>query len=97
MELIRWGQAKALVGRKDNHRFGYISIDDDTNRLQLQNWVYNPKTLVWEKLQQPLIAGAAPVVDLRVLEVQEQILTTLQKIERHLSMASDTELNDQDV
>ena len=37
------------------------------------------------------------VTDPVVLGILEQILTTLKKIEYHLSIASDVELNDQDV
>jgi len=43
------------------------------------------------------ISGAGPVVDIRALELFEQMLTTLKKIEYHLYLASDTELKDQDV
>jgi len=43
------------------------------------------------------IAGASPIIDLRALDLFEQILTTLKKIERHQSFATDTELKDQDV
>ena len=40
----------------------------------------------------------APDEDIAItVSVLEQILTTLKKIEYHLSIASDTELNDQDV
>ena len=35
--------------------------------------------------------------DVRALGLLEQILTSLRKIEYHLSIATDTELNDQDV
>jgi len=43
------------------------------------------------------IFGAMPVVDIRALDILEQVLTTLKKIEYHLAIASDTNLNDQDV
>ena len=43
------------------------------------------------------ISSAGPVVDIRALELFEQMLTTLKKIEYHLYLASDTELKDQDV
>jgi len=36
-------------------------------------------------------------VEIRALELFEQMLTTLKKIEYHLYLASDTELKDQDV
>ena len=39
-----------------------------------------------------LISGHAPVVDLRSIDIFEQILTTLNKIEYHLSIATDTTL-----
>lgn len=37
------------------------------------------------------------VVDIRALDLFEQMLIALKKIEYHLSIASDTELKDQDV
>ena len=37
------------------------------------------------------------VVDIRALALFEQMLITLKKIEYHLSIASDTNLNDEDV
>ena len=43
------------------------------------------------------ISGAGPVVDIRALDLFEQMLITLKKIEYHLYLASDTELKDQDV
>ena len=43
------------------------------------------------------ISSAGPVVDIRALELFEQMLTTLKKIEYHLYLASDAELKDQDV
>ena len=43
------------------------------------------------------IAGHAPIVDLRALDVLEQMLITLKKIEWHLSEGSNTELKDKDV
>jgi hypothetical protein len=44
-----------------------------------------------------LISGHAPVVDLRAIDIFEQMLTALKKIEYHLMLATDTELKDQDV
>ncbi len=44
-----------------------------------------------------VIADATAVVDLRALDILEQILTTLKKIEYHLFLATDTELKDKDV
>lgn len=43
------------------------------------------------------ISGENPSVDLRSIDLQEQILETLKKIEYHLYLATDTELKDQDV
>lgn len=43
------------------------------------------------------IANDMPMVDLRALSLFEQMLIALKKIEYHLSLASDTELKDQDV
>ncbi len=37
------------------------------------------------------------VYDNNLLEVLQQILTTMKKIEFHLSIATDTELKDQDI
>ena len=44
-----------------------------------------------------VISDANAVVDLRALDILEQILTTLKKIEYHLYLGTDTELKDQDV
>ena len=44
-----------------------------------------------------VISDATAVVDLRALDILEQILITLKKIEYHLYLASDAELKDQDV
>ena len=43
------------------------------------------------------ISNASSVVDIRAIELFEQMLITLKKIEYHLYLASDTELKDQDV
>ena len=43
------------------------------------------------------ISDASPMVDIRALELFEQMNITLKKIEYHLYLASDTELKDQDV
>ena len=43
------------------------------------------------------ISGANPVVDLRALDVLEQILITLNKIEYHLYTGSDADLTNQEV
>jgi hypothetical protein len=60
---------------------------------------YDLATDKWYSFQEyaALISGHAPTVDLRALDISEQILTTLKKIEYHLSIATDTNLNDQDV
>lgn len=42
-------------------------------------------------------ATVVPTVNVPLLDVVEQVLTTLRKIEYHLSIASDTQLNDEDV
>ena len=54
---------------------------------------------VWHESSQYIeaISSAAPIVDIRALDIFEQILITLKKIEYHLSIASDTNLNDYDV
>ncbi len=44
-----------------------------------------------------VIADSNAVVDLRALDILQQMLITLKKIEYHLFLASDTELKDQDV
>jgi len=43
------------------------------------------------------IDNPLPVKDLMMFSLLEEILTTLKKIETHLSYATDTELKDQDV
>ena len=45
----------------------------------------------------PSIGNNLPTVDIRSLDLLEQILTTLKKIEYHLYLGTDTELKDQDV
>ena len=42
-----------------------------------------------------LIAGHAPVVDLRGLELLEQMAVSLKKIEYHLMLASDADLKEE--
>ena len=49
----------------------------------------------WQEIE--AISNASPIVDIRALGLLEQMLITLKKIEYHLSIASDTNLNDQDV
>ena len=53
----------------------------------------------WHEFSQYIeaISSAAPIVDIRALDLFEQILITLKKIEYHLYLASDTELKDHDV
>ena len=60
---------------------------------------YDLRTDVWYETDHYIksVSGAAPIVDIRSLDLLEQILTTLKKIEYHLFLASDTELKDQDV
>ena len=41
------------------------------------------------------IAGAAPIVDIRALEVLEQMAVSLKKIEYHLMLASDADLKEE--
>ena len=57
-------------------------------------YFFDLKTDGWYSFEQyaALISGHAPVVDLRALDIFEQILTTLNKIEYHLSIATDTTL-----
>ena len=45
----------------------------------------------------PSVGNKLPIVDIRSLDLLEQILTTLKKIEYHLFLGTDTELKDQDV
>ena len=60
---------------------------------------FNKSTDGWYALDEYIksVSGAGPVVDIRALDIFEQVLTTLKKIEYHLAIASDTNLNDQDV
>ena len=44
-----------------------------------------------------IIDDGLDVKDITAIQLLQGILTTLKKIEFHLSIASDTELNDQDV
>jgi hypothetical protein len=59
-----------------------------------KTYFYNVSDDIWylstEETQ--TVSGARPIVDLRSLEVSEQILIVLKKIEYHLSIASDTDL-----
>ena len=60
---------------------------------------YDLRTDTWYETggyEEP-ISNAIPMVDIRSLELLEQMLITLKKIEYHLYLASDTELKDQDV
>ena len=61
--------------------------------------IFNEKTKVIGEVDigSDVISDATAVIDLRALDILEQILTTLKKIEYHLFLASDTELKDQDV
>ena len=60
---------------------------------------FNLRDDAWYQTGQHIesISSAGPVVDIRALELFEQMLTTLKKIEYHLFLASDTELKDHDV
>jgi hypothetical protein len=60
---------------------------------------YDKATDAWYSFEQyaALISGHSPVVDLRAIDIFEQMLTALKKIEYHLMLATDTELKDQDV
>ncbi len=61
--------------------------------------IFNERTKIKGKVDigSDVIADATAVIDLRALDVLEQMLTTLKKIEYHLYLATDTELKDQDV
>ena len=67
----------------------------DTGRVY--NFNLADDTWYFSSVEIDSIANAAPVVDIRGLEIFEQMLVTLKKIEYHLFLASDTELKDQDV
>ena len=69
--------------------------DVDTGKV----FHYNQEKDAWYESGRHIefISNAGPVVDIRVLELLEQMLTVLKKIEYHLFLASDTELKDQDV
>ena len=67
----------------------------DTGKLYFFNISDDEWYLSTEETQ--TVSGASPIVDLRALDLFEQMLITLKKIEYHLSIASDTELKDQDV
>ncbi len=61
--------------------------------------IFNERTKVIGEVDigSDIVSDATAVVDLRALEILEQILIQLKKIEYHLFLASDTELKDQDV
>jgi len=56
-----------------------------------------------KQIESPVDVGLEPVgeysgvTDIRAIQLLEQILTVMQKIEYHLFLATDTELKDQDV
>ena len=60
---------------------------------------FDKRTDAWYETgrQDKAISGASPMVDIRALSLFEQILTVIKKIEYHCSIASDTNLNDQDI
>ena len=64
-----------------------------------KTYFYNISDDTWylstEKTQ--TISGASPTVDLRALNIFEQMLTTLNKIEYHLYTGSDADLTNQEV
>jgi len=64
-----------------------------------KTYFYNTASGKWHEVGQelPAIAGASPVVDVRVLGVLEQMLITLNKIEYHLMLASDADLTNDGV
>jgi hypothetical protein len=64
----------------------------DTNSI----YFYNLSNDTWYSMES-LIAGHAPVVDVRALDIFEQMLVSLKKIEYHCMIATDTNINDQDV
>ena len=61
--------------------------------------IFNERTKVIGEVDigSDVISDSTAVVDIRALEILEQILITLKKIEYHLFLATDTELKDQDV
>ena len=65
----------------------------DTKKI----YYYNLEDDVWYEYGDSLIGDSKSVVDIRALDLFEQMLVTLKKIEYHLSIATDTNLNDQDV
>ena len=64
-----------------------------------KTYYYATATDTWYETEGHIkaIAGDSPMVDTRSLDLLEQILTTLRKIEYHLFLGTDTELKDQDV
>lgn len=61
--------------------------------------IFDEQTKVVNPSDDPVLVDAELMStdDVRALDVLEQILISLRKIEYHLSIATDTELNDQDV
>ena len=62
-------------------------------------YFFNTSNDTWYPIQEyaVLISGHSPVVDLRALDISEQTLAVLKKIEYHLSIASDEDLTNCDL
>ena len=62
-------------------------------------FIFNKADDSWYPIEEyaALISGHTQVIDSRALNISEQILTVLKKIEYHLSVGSGDELKDQDV
>ena len=88
-------ETKPTIAAGNNVPNGSRWREVDTKNVYFFNLSDDKWYLKDEYLQS--ISGAGTVVDIRALDILEQVLTTLKKIEYHLAIASDTNLNDQDV
>jgi len=66
-----------LFGRGDQDDYSGplrpLKVDADTHTLHILNWVYNPSTLAWERMKQP------------VLELTGDLTVTMGDVERLLA------------
>ena len=68
--------------------------------VDTRRWMYyDSATDDWYSMEEytALISGHAPVVDLRAIAILESCELLLKKIEYHLMIATDTNLNNEDV
>jgi len=83
-------ETKPTIAAGNNIPNGSRWREVDTGNI----WYFNSATDHWYVLDEYIksIAGASSVVDIRAIDLFEQMLTTLKKIEYHLAIATDTNL-----